>query len=107
MNIQDNIIREKVSSRGGGVEINLEPYGFKGEKMAAYQNYLGGGRLGRICVNDSIRSQKGYSLTTKQEEKLDKIGNELMKYFHNLTNPNGEWESSTFEQNQNRAVSAY
>ena len=35
-----NIIREKLSSRGGGIEITLDNFGYEGEKMTAYQNYL-------------------------------------------------------------------
>ena len=47
------VIREKLSSRGGGIEIDLTPFGFDGERMTAYQNYLGGGMLGSI--NNAIK----------------------------------------------------
>jgi len=40
--------REKLSSRGGGVEIDLTSLGFKNHKMSAYQNYLGGEKLYNI-----------------------------------------------------------
>ena len=30
--IENNILREQVSRRGGGVEISLDAFGFKGEK---------------------------------------------------------------------------
>ena len=40
----------KVSERGGGVEIDLTRFGFSGQKMSAYQNYLGGGMLGKVCA---------------------------------------------------------
>lgn len=103
--IKKNILRQQISTRGGGIEIDLTPFGFKGEKMAAYQNYLGGGLLGRICVNDTIRSKPFTDIT--DEAKLDKIGEELKRYFHSLTNPKGEWESQTYEQNQNMPVSGY
>ena len=33
------ILREKYTSRGGGIEISLDEYGYEGEKMTAYQNY--------------------------------------------------------------------
>ena len=46
--IKDNVLREQLSSQGGGVEIDLTYFGYEGEKMTAYQNYLGGGMLGRI-----------------------------------------------------------
>ena len=51
------VIRQKITTRGGGVEIDLTPLGFDGHRMSAYQNYLGGGMLGSIQVNDTIRSQ--------------------------------------------------
>jgi len=99
-------LRSRISSRGGGIEIDLTRFGFRGEKMAAYQNYLGGGMLGRICVNDTIRtSQKLY--TEKQAAKLDKIGERLKQYFHSLTNPDTEWEGQSYEQNQKMPVSGY
>ena len=100
------ILRQKLSTRGGGIEIDLSPYGFEGEKMAAYQNYLGGGMLGRICVNDTIRAQHSF-IEESDAKKLDEIGEELKKYFHELTNPEGEWESTSYEQNQNLPVSDY
>jgi hypothetical protein len=100
-------LRLEVSSRGGGVEIDLTRFGFKKEKMSAYQNYLGGGMLGKVSVNDSIRSQSFYQLTDKQETKLNKIGERLKKYYHSLTNPDDEFEGLSYEQNQNMSVSAY
>ena len=93
-------LREQITSRGGGIEIDLTSLGFKGEKMSAYQNYLGGGMLGRVCSNHTIKFVEDY-------ERLDDIAEQLRKYFHNLTNPEGEWEGSSFEQNQRRSVSGY
>ena len=43
INFEEITLRLEVSSRGGGVEIDLSTLGFKNERMAAYQNYLGGG----------------------------------------------------------------
>jgi hypothetical protein len=100
------ILRQEISTRGGGIEISLDNKGFKGEKMAAYQNYLGGGMLGAVCVNDTIRRET-LKCDDKTAKKLDKIGEELKQYFHSLTNPNTEWESQSYEQNQNSPVSAY
>ena len=96
----------KVSSRGGGVEIDLTRFGFKGQKMSAYQNYLGGGMLGKVCANNTIEK---YHLpcTEKQNAKLDRIAERLKKYYHNLTNPDTEWEGQSYEQNQKMSVSAY
>jgi hypothetical protein len=77
--------RLEVSSRGGGIEIDLTRFGLKGERMSAYQNYMGGGMLGRICANDTIRAYNKHC-TTKQSEKLDKIAERLKQYYHLLTN---------------------
>jgi hypothetical protein len=104
--IKASVLREQISHRGGGIEINLTPFGFEGEKMAAYQNYLGGGMLGRIMVNDTIRRET-LTTTKKNAAKLDKIGLELKKYYHSLTNPETEFEGVSFEQNQKMPVSAY
>ena len=101
-------LRKSLSSRGGGVEIDLTRFGFKGQKMSAYQNYLGGGMLGKICANDTIRSQSNYELTDKQETKLDKIAERLKTYFHELTNPEeDECESQSYDENQKLPSSAY
>jgi hypothetical protein len=43
-----NVTRESVSTRGGGVEITLDNFGYEEQRMTAYQNYLGGGMLGGI-----------------------------------------------------------
>jgi hypothetical protein len=99
-------LREEISTRGGGVEIDLTRFGFSGEKMSAYQNYLGGGLLGRICANDTIRAYNK-PCTEKQAAKLDKIAERLKKYFHELTNPDTEWEGQSYEKNQKMPVSAY
>lgn len=101
------ILRQQISHRGGGIEIDLTSLGFKGEKMSAYQNYLGGGMLGAIQTNDTIRRQT-LTTTKKNAEKLDKIAEQLARYFHSLTNhEDDEWEKATFEDNQKRPKSAY
>ena len=99
-------LRIKVSERGGGVEIDLTRYGFKQQQMSAYQNYLGNGMLGKVCVNDTIR-EFNRPCSNKQKIKLDKIGEELKRYYFDLTNPDTEWERQTYEQNQTIPVSAY
>jgi hypothetical protein len=107
INFEDITLRLQVSSRGGGIEIDLSSLGFPGEKMAAYQNYLGGGMLGAVCVNDTIRRQTG-TTSERKAKKLDAIGEQLKRYYHSLTNPDeDEWESVSYEQNQNMPVSAY
>jgi len=93
-------LRLKATHRGGGIEIDLTTLGWKDVKMSAYQNYLGGGMLGAIqndCTISDWRSNK----------ELCEIADKLSRYFHELTNHDDEWESATFEQNQNRPSSAY
>jgi hypothetical protein len=105
--IESSVLRQAISHKGGGIEISLNSFGFKGERMSAYQNYLGGGILGRICTNDTIR-RESIQTTEARAKKLDKIAVELAKYFHELTNhEDDEWESETYEQNQNKSISAY
>ena len=101
INFEAITLRSKVSSRGGGIEISLDTLGFKGAKMTAYQNYLGGGMLGRVANDCTIRDYEN-------DPKLSEIAEQLRKYYFTLTNPEeGEWESVTFEQNQSMSVSAY
>jgi hypothetical protein len=94
------IIRQRISSRGGGVEIDLTNQGYKGQAMTAYQNYLGGGLLGAISNDCTIRDWQ-------EDPKLENIALELRKWFHAQTNPEGEWESAEYEQVQLRPKSAY
>lgn len=101
------ILRERISSRGGGVEIDLTPFGYPGEKMSVYQNYLGGGMLSAIQSNDTLHL-KGNKVSDKDQKVLDNISTELKQYLHEKTNPEDqEWESATFEQLQQRAFNAY
>lgn len=99
-------LRKEFSHRGGGIEIDLSIFGFKeGSKMSAFQNYLGGGMLGKINTNHNIFRT---SFTQEEQKKLDKLADELARYFHSLTNhSDDEWESATFEENQKRPSSAY
>jgi hypothetical protein len=99
-------LRKEISSRGGGIEIDLTRFGFSGHKMSAYQNYLGGGMLGKVCANNTIQAFD-IPCTDKQVAKLDKISERLKKYFHELTNPDTEFEGQSYEQNQNMSASAY
>lgn len=107
INFEPIILRKQVSDCGGGVEIDLTTLGFRGERMAVYQNYLGGGLLGKICVNDTVRLRHKALPSERQARKLDQIGEQLKKYLFELTNPDSEWESMTFEQNQNMPVAGY
>jgi hypothetical protein len=107
INFAEITLKKVISSRGGGIEIDLTTLGFKDEKMSAYQNYLGGGMLGKICENNTINAYNK-EISTKKQLKLEQIAEELKKYFHSLTNPEeGEWESVSYEQNQEMSTSAY
>jgi hypothetical protein len=95
------ILRQSLSSRGGGMEIDLAPFGYEDEKMTAYQNYLGGGMLGRIANDCTV-------IEWRSDDRLLDIAENLRQYFHQLTNPDeGEWESLSYGQNQSLPVSAY
>ena len=100
------ILRQELSHRGGGIEIDLAPFGFEGERMTAYQNYLGGGMLGKICNDCTINNWENISIVGEYE--LSDIAEELRKYMHELTNPDeDEWETLSFEQSQELPSSAY
>jgi len=99
--IEANILRIRVDYRGGGVEIDLTPFGYENEKMTAYQNYLGGGMLSSIG-NDCTIS------TWKSDPELLEIANQLSRYYHEQTNElHDEWSASDFESVQKRPLSAY
>tara|TARA_R110001592_G_scaffold67_9_gene463 strand:- start:28 stop:333 length:306 start_codon:yes stop_codon:yes gene_type:complete len=96
-----NIIREKLSSRGGGIEIALDNFGYEGEKMTAYQNYLGGGMLGSIGSDCTMSCWS-------EDSKLLEVSEELKRHFHNLTNhEDDEWASATFDEIQARPSRGY
>ena len=96
-------LRLQVSTRGGGIEVDLHDLGWPGVCMTAYQNYLGGGLLGRVCNSCTISDWE-------TSDELSDIAEQLRQYFHNLTNPDEEdqpWESQTYDQNQSMPSSAY
>ena len=99
-NFADITLRQQLSSRGGGIEISLSSFGYEGEKMTAYQNYLGGGMLGSIQNDCTIKDWK-------EDEKLVETADNLAKYMHSLTNPDDEWEGADFETRQSMPSSAY
>lgn len=96
-------LRCDLSSRGGGFEVNLCNAGWPGVGMTAYQNYLGGGLLGRIMNSCTIRDWQ-------DSPELSHIAKELRTVLHSVTNPDPEdqpWESQTLEQNGRMPVSGY
>jgi len=101
------IIRQKLSTRGGGIEIDLSTLGFEGHKMSAYQNYLGGGMLGSIQSNDTIRSQASNVRLqlefSNRFKELDEIANDLKNYFAMLMG----FDSEEIDELQRRPSSAY
>lgn len=101
--IENNTIRCEASGRGGGIEIDLGELLGEGKKMSAYQNYLGGGMLGAIQSNCNFEPAN-----FMEGEMVKEIAEALKKYFHNLTNHEGdEWEEQSYKQNQNMPVSGY
>lgn len=88
-----------VERRGGGIEIDLCKIDkkYKGEKMTAYQNYLGGDMLGRVANSCTI-------IDWGSDAKLYEIGLELRKHFFGLTS---EYSDLAFKINQSLSVSAY
>ena len=94
------VLRQQVSTRGGGVEIDLTPFGYKYMKMTAYQNYLGGGILGSIA-NDCTLKDLEY------DPKLIDIAKHLSMYFHGLTNPDDKYDGMSFENRQSLPTSAF
>lgn len=101
--IENSITREKISSRGGGIEISLGNFGYENHFMSAYQNYLGGGLLGSVQSDCSLF----YNNVRYNRKKIEQISNILKEYFFNLTNPETECDCQTFQQNQNLPISNY
>ena len=74
MSIQENITREEISYRGGGVELELTEYGYEDEYLSAYQNYLGGGLRGSISNSCTIEDWE-------MDAKLVRLAEELREYY--------------------------
>ena len=72
------ILRQRLSNRGGGIEICLSKYGYPGEKMTAYQNYLGGGMLGGIANDCTIPDWMEYKSLVRLSKKVSAKYAELM-----------------------------
>ena len=74
MSIQDNITREEISYRGGGVELDLSGFGYEDEYLSAYQNYLGGGMRGAVANSCTVEEWE-------MDEKLVRLASELREYY--------------------------
>ena len=106
----EETLRKQLTPRGGGVEISLASFGFDGHKMSAYQNHLGGGMLGSIQANDTVRhanDTKSEVMYSSELWKLDLLSEALKRYMHSLTNPDDEWDGMEFEKRQSLPSSAY
>ena len=110
---ESNTIRLEAGHRGGGIEIDATEYlGYSGRyelRMAAYQNYLGGGMLG--SVQGSIEGQlRDYP--ERIQNKAIELNEALRHYFYCITNEIvADWDewavSDSFEAQQARPASAY
>lgn len=98
--IADAITQQHITSRGGGIEIDLSGFGYSGYHMTAYQNYLGGGLLSSIGTICNL-------LDWGDNTDLVELADHLSQYLHSRTNPDTEWEGCTFEELQRRPLSVY
>lgn len=99
MIITNDITREVISQRGGGVELDLTSYGYEGEFLSAYQNYLGGGILGAVANDSTVTDWES-------DPVLFELARELREVFYNKMHEAGYIE----EHNKDltgRKVSAY
>ena len=98
------VIREKMSSRGGGVEISLQGLNKNKYdrycKMTAFQNYLGGGILSCISNDCNIRDWE-------EDEYLVNLSKKLSEYFYSRMEEQFDMEYNSFEEVQLRPSSAY
>jgi len=91
----EHITREEYSHRGGGVELDLTPYGYEGHYMSAYQNYLGGGMLGAVDNSSTITNWMNV-------DELCQIAVALKQYYLEHS-----YHDEYNEEFEGRAVSGY
>ena len=109
--IENNILATDLSSRGGNIKVDVSELFPEiletGEDAicGAYQNYLGGGLLG------AIQSGRMFDIDTLTEENqaiYKELTIAIKRFFHAMTNEGqGEWNESSYEENQEQPVSAY
>jgi hypothetical protein len=106
--VEDNITREEISHRGGGVQISLDGIGIDGGLMSAYQNYLGGGLLGAIQSDNNIKTPHGINSI---DSDLDLLEQCIKEYFFIVQGGDYElYEGGDvidFEEQQKMPPSAY
>ncbi len=105
--IEDHTIDVDASGRGGGIKVDVSelfPY-IENAVVGAWQNYLGGGLLGAVVGGAQFKPE---DLHKRDLKKFYTLKEEIKKYFHGLTNHEGdEWEETTYIEDQRRPVSAY
>lgn len=106
--IENNIIDCNAGYRGGSIKVNVAELfpEITDEQpiIGAYQNYLGGGMLGAVVGASQFNFD---DLTAKHKVIAERLKLECKLYLHNQTNHEDEWETSTFDENQTRSISAY
>jgi len=95
------VLREKLTTRGGGIEIDLTEFGYDDQRMTAYQNYLGGGMLGGIS-NDCTISDWKDSLHLRHISDMLRV-----EYAHRLAKLLDVDSDVLLEELEVRPVSAY
>ena len=95
MTISDNITREQYSTRGGGCELDLTAYGYEDEFLSAYQNYLGGGMLGRVANSSTITDWES-------NPELFELARQLREYYYEHS-----YHDEFNEEFEDRPISAY
>jgi len=97
--------------RGGGMKVNAEDiFKFKNQEAekecGTYQNYLGGGMLGKICFGSNFNEA---DLFARDEKNFNYLKAELTKLHHKITNHDDILlhQSYSYEENQSMPVSAY
>lgn len=102
--VEDNIIREHITSRGGGIEIDCGPMGWDSVKVSAYINYLGGdmfGGIGNSCTHPNL---------LEEDEGIRDIAREARYILHEKLfgeGPTAGGPYNTYKQLKTRPVSAY
>jgi len=104
--IEEHTLRLDCSRRGGGIEIDASGLlGIKGAKMSAYQNYLGGGLLGRVM------SDRNFTVSGIEAERAAELEEALKRYFFAITNEEAadydSWAEQSYEGNQQMPESGY
>jgi hypothetical protein len=108
--IENNIINNDYSRRGGSIKIDVSelfPY-IEEAVMGAYQNYLGGGLLGAVVGASMFNPEE---LKKEDQDLFHELKEQIKEYFFNITNDEAteydEWNNQGYMDNQNMPVSAY